>query len=102
MILGHDLFFWFATFGAGILKLVLSPWNGIVKGATSFASALFLAIVFTDPVLAWLNLSPDDYKAAAAALIAITGEGVTRWALSLISDPAKLLEWVKAWRGSGK
>lgn len=98
---GHDLAFWFAALGAAVLKIILSPWLGVVKGVISVASALLVAIIFTDPLLAYLNLNPTAYKNAVAALVALTGEGVVRWLLQLVSDPTKVLAVVKAWRGGG-
>lgn len=96
---GHDLAFWFAAFGAAALKIILSPWLGVLKGLLSVASALLVATIFTDPLVAYLNLNPDAYKTAVAALVALTGEGVVRWMLQLVSDPARILAFVKAWRG---
>lgn len=98
---GHDLAFWFAALGAAVLKIILSPWLGVVKGVISVASALLVAIIFTDPLLAYLHLNPTAYKNAVAALVALTGEGVVRWLLQLVSDPTKILAVVKAWRGGG-
>lgn len=98
---GHDLAFWFAALGAAVLKIILSPWLGVVKGVISVASALLVAIIFTDPLLAYLNLNPTVYRNAVAALVALTGEGVVRWLLQLVSDPTKILAVVKAWRGGG-
>lgn len=98
---GHDLAFWFAALGAAVLKIILSPWLGLVKGLLSVAAALLVAIIFTDPLLVYLNMNPAVYKNAVAALVALTGEGIVRWLLQLVSDPAKILAFVKAWRGGG-
>lgn len=98
-VLGHDVAFWFAALGSAMLKILLSPWMGFWKGAISVASALFCAIVFTEPVLDYLNLNPETYKAALAALIALTGEGVVRWLLQIATEPGKLAKAIKALRG---
>lgn len=102
IIFGHDLGFWLAAFGAAALKVVLSPWFGLWKGVLSVFTAVVVAILFTDPVVAYLNLNPQVYKIAVAALIALTGEGIVRWILQLVTDPAKILEIVKVFRGGGK
>ena len=101
MIYGHNVLFWVAVLGAGLLKLVLSPWHGIWRSALGFVSALFIAVIFTDPVLAYFNLNPETYKNAVAALVTLTGEGVVRWLLRVIADPKKLMEWIKIIRGGG-
>lgn len=99
---GHDLAFWLAALGATAVKIILSPWLGLWAGVISLVSALVLAMIFTDPLVAYLNLNPDSYKTATAALVALTGEGIVRWLLRLVSDPTKILAFVKAWRGGGK
>ena len=99
---GHNLQFWFAIIGSGILRLVLSPWAGWIRSLASFATAVFIAVIFTDPTLAYLNLNPDTYKAAVAALLTLTGEGVARFGLGIVANPQKLVEWIRLWRGGGK
>ena len=101
MFYGHNIFFWIAVLGAGVLKLVLSPWPGALRSAIGFVAALFIAVIFTDPVLAYFNLNPDTYKNAVAALVTLTGEGVVRWLLKMMADPKKLMEWVRLIRGGG-
>lgn len=100
--LGHDIAFWFASLGAAFLKMVLSPWGGAIKGAISFVSAVFLAMIFTDPVLTYLNLNPETYKSAIAALVTLTGEGVVRWLLQVVDKPTRIWELIKLWRGGGR
>ena len=98
-LFGHDIAFWFAAFGSAALKIALSPWMGFWKGAVSVGAALFCAIVFTEPVLDYLNMDPETYKAALAALIALTGEGVVRWLLQIATEPGKLAAMIKTLRG---
>ena len=98
-MLGHDIAFWFAALGSALLKILLSPWMGFWKGVISIVAALFCAIVFTEPVLDYLNMDPETYKAALAALIALTGEGVVRWLLQIATEPGKLAAMIKTLRG---
>jgi hypothetical protein len=98
---GHDLLFWVAAVGATILKILLSPWAGFLRAAISVASALFLAVVFTEALVSYLSLNPDTYRTPVAALVALTGEGLTRWLLQLVDDPKKLVSLFKVWRGGG-
>lgn len=99
MIFGHDIAFWFAAIGSALLKILLSPWMGFWKGLASVVAALFCAIVFTEPLLNYLNMDPETYKAALAALIALTGEGVVRWLLQIATEPGKLAEIIRYIRG---
>lgn len=98
-VFGHDIAFWFAAFGSAMLKILLSPWMGFWKGTISVVAALFCAIVFTAPVLDYLNMDPETYKAALAALIALTGEGIVRWLLQIATEPGKLAAMIKSLRG---
>ena len=98
-VFGHDIAFWFAAIGAAMFKILLSPWMGLWKGLASVAAALFCAIVFTEPVLGYLNMDPETYKAALAALIALTGEGVFRWLLQIATEPGKIADIIKYLRG---
>jgi hypothetical protein len=100
-LFGHDIAFWFAAFGSAALKIALSPWMGVWQGIISIGSALFCAIVFTAPVLNYLNMDPETYKAALAALIALTGESIVRSMLQLVTEPGKLAEMIKSIRGGG-
>lgn len=99
MIFDHDIAFWFAALGSAFLKILLSPWMGFWKGIASVAAALFCAIVFTEPLLNYLNMDPETYKAALAALIALTGEGVVRWVLQVATEPGKFAEMLRNIRG---
>jgi hypothetical protein len=98
-VFGHDIAFWFAAIGSAMLKILLSPWMGLWKGLASVVAALFCAIVFTEPVLGYLNMDPETYKAALAALIALTGEGVVRWLLQIATEPGKIADMIKSLRG---
>lgn len=99
MILGHDIYFWFAVFGAGFVRLVLQPMQGVFRTTVSFFVALTLAIIFTDSVVAYLNLDPNVYKNGVAALITLTGEGIARWVLGISNSPDKVLDFLKFFKG---
>ena len=99
MIFGHDLSFWISVAGATIVKLLTTPYKSLIHLGLTIFAAVFSAMVFTDPVLAWLKLDPNAYKAAIAALLALTGEGIMRALITVAADPTKALEWVRAWRG---
>jgi len=60
---------------------------------------VFSAYFFTQPAMHFLGLDPDAYTTAMAAIMALTGEGAMRFVIGMSNDPAKLLDWVRAWRG---
>lgn len=101
-MLHHDLAFWITVGVATVIKLLTSPAGSLLRTITTAIAAIFSAVVFTDPVLAWLGLDPATYKVAVAALLTLTGEGLMRVAMNLASDPAKAFDYLKAWRGGGK
>lgn len=105
MIFGQSIAFWITVTAASLVKLLLSPWHGIVATITSFAAAVFFAVVFTDPVLAYLNLNPEAYKISAAAVVALTGEGIAKRVLGILADQNATFSFIQLWRnknGSSK
>lgn len=98
-LFGNEPSFWFAVAGATVVKLMTSPYQSLLRAATTVFAALFAAYFFTDPVLDWSRLPPETYKAPVAALLALTGEGLMRVAMQVANDPSKIIEWVRAWRG---
>lgn len=97
-----DPFFILATVGGTIVKLLTSPYGSLLRALLTAFVAIFSAIIFTDPILKLINLDPNFYRNAMAAVVAMTGEGVARWIINLSSDPPKLLEFLAKWRGGGK
>lgn len=98
MILGQSIAFWITVIGAAIAKLLLTPWHGIVPTVTSFAAAIFFAVVFTDPVLSYLSLDPEAYKIGAAAVVALTGEGIAKRILGILSDQNATFSFIQLFR----
>lgn len=98
MIFGQNIAFWITVLGASVVKLLLSPWHGVVPTLVSFAAAVFFAVVFTDPVLAYLNLNPEAYKIGAAAVVALTGEGIAKRVLGILADQNSTFSFIQLWR----
>ena len=98
-LFGHDWAFWAAAIVAACMKLILSPWEGVLRGLATFAAALFFAVVFTDPMLSYLNLDPNTYRTAMTAIVALTGEGIARWLLYIVAKPSRILDFIKLWKG---
>lgn len=86
--------FWAAMALAAFIKLRASPKLTFVGAAVTIVTAVLAALVFTKPLLAWLELSGDIYIAAVAALVALSAEHLARQVLDL-----KLIDLIKAWRG---
>ena len=88
-----------------MVKIVSATHEGsvvviVIRGLIMAFTAVFAAVAFTDPILAWQGLNVETYKLPLAALLALTGEGFMRLLMNLVpkdfSDVVKLL---KAWRG---
>lgn len=89
--------FWLAMAFAIVMKLKASPRITIVGAVMTTISAVTCALVFTEPVMAWLELDSAIYTYAVCALIALTGEHLAREILKITIDEA-----VRAWRGGKK
>lgn len=77
--LGHDIKFWIAVGGATMLKLMTSRDHSWLKSTFTVLAAVGCAWLLTDPVVHFMGWDPEVYKAPAAALIALTGEGIVRF-----------------------
>lgn len=95
---GHDHRFWITVAAALGIKLVTSPFQSRWRAVVMVLSGLFIAWVFTMPVVTWLAIDPETYVIPVAALLAITGEGIVRWLIHVTPD--KVFEMI--WRGSKK
>jgi hypothetical protein len=100
MYLGQPLSFWIAVIAASLMRILLTPWTGVWHTLVSFITAIFFAVIFTDPVLLFLNLNPESYKIGAAAILALTGEGIAKRLLTLLADPQAIFRVIQVWRGS--
>jgi hypothetical protein len=104
MFFGHDTSFWMATFGAAVVRILTAEYNGpallkLLRAVTIVFTAVFAAMVFTDPVCNYLGLNLEIYKVPMAAVLALTGEGIMRAVIRATGDFKFILEAIKAWRG---
>ena len=89
--------------GGSLIKLVtskrLTMWSGLVTVVT----AVFCAVVFTDPIAHVLNVQESSLRYAICALLVFTGEGIVRFIIDLTSDQQSLrtfiVDAIRAWRG---
>lgn len=99
---GHDGGFWTAVTGAALIRLLTAEYEGPVwarafRGFATAFSAIFAAVVFTEPLLDITGFPSDTYKIPFAALVALTGEGVMRMLMNVTW--ANVFDALKAWRG---
>ncbi len=95
----YELSVWVAIVGAAAVKLVTSPYQSVVKSIVTAFIAMFCAIVFTAPLVAYINFDPDTWHIPVAALLALTGEGLVRTVIAFSNNPKEFLEMLKIWRG---
>lgn len=86
--------FWLAMAAAAFIKLRASPKLSVGGAIATVVTAVLSALVFTRPLLDYLELSGDVYVAAVAALVALSAEHLARQILDM-----KLTEIIRAWRG---
>jgi hypothetical protein len=86
MLSNFDLKFWIAVAGAALFKLLTSPWHSPTRAVLTVGAAVFVAWVFTDPVLHFMGWPAETYRNPVAALLALTGEGSMRWAIRITPD----------------
>jgi len=94
-----DWKFLLAILGGALIRLVTSEKHSLWRSAISVLVAVFAALVFTDPVMAFLAFPEEPYRNGIAALLALTGEGAMRFAISLSNDPTKLRSLLRKWLG---
>ena len=92
MLSGDEVRFWVAVVGAIILKLFTSEHSSVKNAFLIVCASIFMAWVFTDPVVHFLDLDPENYRVVTAALLALTGESLIKWIVK--ADPwTILIEW---------
>lgn len=102
--------FLLAILGTVILKLFLSTTMTFFKAVATAFSAFFIAIVFTDPLLRYMEWDPSN-RVAIAVFLGLTGEHFARHVIDVAQNPGKakgivagVVEIMKIWftKDSGK
>ncbi len=70
--------------GASLVAMLLSKAPTWKERIAAVATGVFLAVVFTGPVMHWLALDAEVYEQAVAALLAISGDRIVRRLFDLI------------------
>lgn len=101
-----DVAFWVATVGATIVKLLTAVDRSWRRALATAVAAILSAYIFTDASLSIFGLDPDTFRVPAAALWALTGEGLMRWAIDLShnlpNNPKEIMDLIRDWRRGGK
>jgi hypothetical protein len=97
--LSHDVKFWLVVGVATLIKVLTSAIVSYKVVLVSMITGFFGGWIFTGPFLKFFELDHGIYEYPAAALIALTCEGIMRWIISLANDPMKILDVIKTWRG---
>lgn len=97
----NDTRWWLTVIAAVAVKLLLSEIQTWRRAVASAAAALLMAVVFTDPLLAFLGPSwePDRYRIAVAVVLALFGENLVRRLMDTTGSPTLITDLIRAWRG---
>lgn len=90
--------FWIAVAVAILIKIRTSARMSPVLVVYSVMVSLGAAYVGAD----WASDLTGAPLAIAAALVALTAEGIMRWVLKVTDDPKEMMALWKLWRGQGK
>ncbi len=87
--------FWIAVAIAILVKMRTSAKLTIWQALSTILISLGAAYIGA----AWVEMRTGIPEAISAGLIALTAEGLMRWALKAIDNPRELIDLVKLWRG---
>lgn len=87
--------FWLAIAGAILLKMMTTKTFSLTQLIVTAFSAVFFAVIFTHPILAWTGWPPGVYEPAVAAVLALFGEHIAR----LILQSESIADLIRAWKG---
>lgn len=90
-----DYKFWAAVVGAIVIKLLTSRWHSPLKALVIVVSAVFMAWLFTDPLIEFMNW-PLSYRAPVGGLFALTADGTIKWIIRV--TPENILDYWKDFR----
>lgn len=101
-ILGQDNNFWIAVMGAATVRLLTAEYKGpwwarLIFVLSTYAIAIFSAMIFVDPLLHAMALPPDTYKVPMSALVAVTGHSVMKMLINV--SWSQIMDAIRAWRG---
>lgn len=95
--LGFDIRFWIACIGAAAFKAYTAANLTIGASIVTFVSAMFCAVIFTEPLASYFAVADRTTIAALAAILALTGEHFMRHLISATTTPENLIKWLRLW-----
>lgn len=87
--------FWIAVAIAILVKMRTSAKLTLWQAVSTIGIALGAAYVGAQ----WVEMRTGIPEAISAGLIALTAEGLMRWALKMVDNPKELIDVLKLWRG---
>ena len=96
-----SLYFWFIVIGIAAFKAATSPTRTPAIMALASASAIFSAMAFSEPVVAYFKVAGTPLEYGVVALVCLTGEHVMRLIVVIASDPVKGFDLWRKWRQGG-
>ncbi|RMC33757.1 hypothetical protein [Paracoccus alkanivorans] len=97
--MSDELKFWIVIVGAAVVKLLITKTQSVIQAVTSMAAAIFMAWVFTDPILSWLEWPAESYRNAVAAVLALLGDTLIRRLLEISKSPTAVADILKLFGG---
>lgn len=97
--MSDEIKFWIVILGAAVVKMLITKTQSVFQAVTSMAAAIFMAWVFTDPVLSWLEWPAENYRNAVAAVLALLGDTLIRRLLEISKSPTAFADLLKLFRG---
>ena len=104
--LWNSLYFWFIVIGIAAFKAATSTSKTPAVMALAALAAIFSAMAFSEPVVAYFRVAGTPLEYGVVALVCLTGEHVMRLIVVIASDPSKGFslwrEWQRGGRGDAK
>lgn len=93
----NEVMFWFAVIGAATFKALTTEPRTIWGALAAWSSAIFSALIFAEPIAAYLKFEGTS-AFAVAALVALTGEHAMRLAIRVAKNPSEGFKLWRNWR----
>jgi ABC-type amino acid transport system permease subunit len=91
--------FWATIVAGSMFSIFFAEIKTVRIGLLNAVSGFVVAILFHNPVLAWLRWDNETYKLAALFTLAAAGSDIIRMVLNALRHP---IEYLRALMGKGK
>lgn len=93
-------FFWFISVGIAVFKAATIPERSRASMAMSTLAALFSAMAFSAPAVAYFKVAGTALEYGVVALVALTGEHAMQLVVTLVREPTKAIDLWHKFRGT--